>query len=451
MSEAAASLSKAAAASSVLTPSRLLLAGAGAWLVVGVAAGAWPALLPLWQAVGLLLAVAAGADAFLSRAVPMLRVERELAGVWPVGAWNKVTLKVHNEGPAALSFDLYDDYPAAWAMEGLPYRTSVAAGAFSAVTFRLLPDQRGPATFGPPHLRIDSPLGLWRRTRRIGPGSQVKVFPDFSQLLGHTLSATDRRAPASGAIRRRRRGEGTDFLQLREYRQGDSLRSIDWKATARRNKPITREYQEERDQQVVFLLDTGRRMQARDDVTTHFDHALNAVLTLAFLAQKQGDAVGLLTFGSATRWLAPAKGRTGLDRLLAGVYDLQPGDVAPDYMQAATTLLSRLSKRAFVVIITNLRDEDDSDMRSACELMASRHLVMCASLREKVMDSARAAEVRSFAEALRYSATVHYMQQRRSAIRRLGIRSERLIDITPEQLSATLVNRYLDIKESGQL
>ncbi len=446
---AASLAAPAAPVPSVLTPSRLLRAGA--WLVVGLMAGLWPVLLPVWQGAGLVLVVLAGADAVLSRRLPMLRVERELAGVWPVGTWNKVTVKLHNEGSSAIAFDLYDDYPAGWLMEGLPYATRIVPGAFTAITYRLQPDQRGPATFGQPHVRIDSPLKLWRRTRRIGPLSEVKVFPDFSQLLGHTLSATDRRAPAAGAIRRRRRGEGTDFLQLREYRQGDSLRSIDWKATARRNKPISREYQEERDQQVVFLLDTGRRMQARDDVTTHFDHALNAVLTLAFLAQKQGDAVGLLTFGGATRWLAPAKGRTGLDRLLAGVYDLQPSDVAPDYMAAATTLLSRLGKRAFVVIITNLRDEDDTDMRQACELMSTRHLVMCASLREKVMDSARSTEVHTFADALRYSATVHYMQQRRTAIRRLGIRSERLIDITPEQLSATLVNRYLDIKESGQL
>ena len=175
------------------------------------------------------------------------------------------------------------------------------------------------------------------------------------------------------------------------------------------------------------------------------------MLTLGFLAQKQGDAVGLMTFGGETRWLAPAKGRTGLDRLLAGVYDLQPSEMAPDFTQAATALLNRLSKRAFVVIITNLRDEDDKALRAACELMSTKHLVMCASLREKIMDRARSSEVQSFSDALRYSATVHYLQQRRDAIKRLGIRSDRLIDITPEKLSSALVNRYRAIKESGQL
>jgi uncharacterized protein (DUF58 family) len=434
-----------------LTPSRALLGAAGGWLALGVAASWWPQLAPWWQGAGLALAALAVADAWRSRRPPALAIERELAGVWPVGAWNSVTLRLHNAGARTLLLELHDDYPPRWQMQGLAHSTSIAPGAYSAVTYRLCPDQRGKAAFGQAHLRVASPLQLWTRTHRMGPASDVKVFPDFGRLLGHTLSATDRRAPAAGAIRKRRRGEGTDFRQLREYRQGDSMRSIDWKATARRNKPITREYQEERDQQVVFLLDTGRRMHARDDVTTHFDHALDAVLTLGFVAQKQGDAVGLMTFGGATRWLAPLKGRTGLDRLLAGVYDLQPSDMAPDFTQAAAALLNRLSKRAFVVIITNLRDEDDQALRAACELISTRHLVMCASLREKIMDSAASDAVETFADALRYGATAHYLQQRRDAIKRLGIRADRLIDITPEKLSDALLNRYRAIKESGQL
>ncbi|SHH04720.1 DUF58 domain-containing protein [Massilia sp. CF038] len=434
-----------------LTPTRTLLVAAGAWTALGLAASFVAPLALVWQGAGLALAVAGALDAWLSRKAPALRIERELAHVWSVGTWNKVTLKVHNDSGRTLPLDLFDDYPGEWEMEGLGHTSSIDSGAWIAVSYRLRPDKRGKARFGAPHLRVVSPLRLWSRIHRIGPETSIKIFPDFSQLLGHTLSATDRRAPTAGAVRKRRRGEGTDFRQLREYRQGDAMRSIDWKATARTGKPITREYQEERDQQVVFLLDTGRRMQARDDLTTHFDHALNAVLTLGFLAQKQGDAVGLMSFGGDTRWLAPAKGRNGLDRLLAGVYDLHPTEMAPDYTQAASDLLNRLSKRAFVVIITNLRDEDDTALRSACELISTKHLVMCASLREKVMDRARDTQVDSLADALRYSATVHYLQQRKEAIRRLGIRADRLIDITPERLSMTLVNRYLDIKESGQL
>lgn len=434
-----------------MTPSRRLLFAVFVLALLGAGPYYVPQSLPYLLGAALALCAAAVLDGLLARRAPALRVERQIAGVWPVGIWGNASLTLHNEGARRLDIELFEDYPTNWLFESLPHRSVVVPGSYVTITFRLFPKHRGNAHFGAPHLRVVSPLGLWRCLHRIGPGQDVKVFPDFSQLLGYTLSATDRRAPAVGSIRKRRRGEGTDFRQLREYRQGDSMRSIDWKATARLQKPISREYQEERDQQVVFLLDTGRRMLSEDGAYTHFDHALNAVLTLGFLAQKQGDAVGLMSFGGEMRWISPYKGRIGLDRLLSGVYDLQPAEVAPDYTQAATMLLSRLKKRAFIVLITNLRDEDDKAMREACELLATRHLVLCASMREKALDVALSAPVVGFADALRATATAHYMEQRDLAIKRLGIRASHLFDITPEQLSMTLVNRYRDIKESGQL
>lgn len=458
-----------------MTPSRRLLLLVLAWAGAGAAAGLGAALAGLpagagsapaaaWWLAGAALLAAALADAWQALRAPPLRLERQLPGVLPVELWHGVTLTVHNLGARPLRLELFDDYPAAWAMEGMPHACTVDGGAFVSVAYRVKPDRRGNAQFGAPHVRVATPWGLWQRTRRIGPQQQVKVFPDYSRLLGQTLQATDRRAPAAGAIRKRRRGEGTDFRQLREYRQGDSLRSIDWKATARQRKPIAREYQEERDQQVVFLLDCGRRMLASEpggaqdggERGSHFDHALQAVLTLGFVAQKQGDAVGLMTFGGASagadgRWLAPAKGRAGFDRLLAGVYDVQPDETAPDYTQAAGALMKKLSKRAFVVLITNLRDEDDQAMRSACELLGTRHMVLCASLREQALDRAAAAPVAGFQDALRQPAAMLYLQQRREAIRRLGLRANALVDVAPGQLGAALIGRYLDIKESGQL
>jgi uncharacterized protein (DUF58 family) len=434
-----------------MTPSRRLLLIFFALVALGFLQLVLPQIATyVWAPLGL-LALCTLADARELRRTPDLSITRTLQGVWPVDVWNSVTLTIHNHSQYKVRLDLIDDYPTAWQLEGLPHTTSVAANGFTAITYRLRPNSRGNAQFGQPFVRVRAFFQLWERQFRIGETHAVKVFPDFSNLLGNSLHATDRRSPTVGAIRKRRRGEGTDFRQLRDYRQGDSQRSIDWKATARYQKPISREYQEERDQQIIFLLDTGRRMLAQDGVTNHFDHALNAILTLSFIAQKQGDAIGLMTFGGDSRWLAPYKGRVGLDRMLAGVYDLQASEVAPDYTLAASALLNKLNKRAFVVLITNLRDEDDQAMRTACELLSTKHLVLCASLREKSLDTALSTPVRQFPDALRYAASTHYLQQREQAIKRLGIRASQLIDILPERLSFSLVNRYLEIKESGAL
>ncbi len=434
-----------------MIPSRLLLWLSAALALLAIPLVWLPGLQLFWYALALLLALGVLLDYVLSYSAPALEIERDVPGVWAVGRWHDVRLTLHNRGRRRLRLHVFDGYPDGWEIRQLPHYCRVDAGHFLQFSYQLRPTERGDGRFDALHLRVISLLGLWQFAHRIGQGQTVKVFPDYAQLFGQQLAAADRQAPSAGMIRKRRRGEGTDFRQLREYRSGDSERAIDWKASARMQKLITREYQEERDQQVVILLDTGRRLLAKDDTTSHFDHALHAVLTLAFIAQRQGDAVGLMTFGGHERWLAPAKGRAGLDRLMANTYDLQAQEVAPDYLLAATRLLEKIRKRAFIVLITNLRDEDDHALRSAIELMSQRHLVMCASLRERALEQALDTPVHGFEQALRLSGTAHYMQQRREAIQKLGIRAGQLIDTTPERLGPELIRHYMDIKESGQL
>ena len=149
----------------------------------------------------------------------------------------------------------------------------------------------------------------------------IPTSPRWPRLAGLSVELASR---SVGARLQRRRGEGTEFQELRDYRVGDSLRKIDWKATARSSRLISREYRDERNQQVVLMLDCGRRMLAQDDQLAHFDHVLNASLALASIALRQGDAVGMLACsGQQQRWLPPQQGSGGMDMLLGAGYDLQ--------------------------------------------------------------------------------------------------------------------------------
>lgn len=434
-----------------MSPSRRLINWAFILGVLGCTVGWFPVFAHLLWGIGGLFVLIVLLDALMVWPEPELRIERHVAQVIAVGKWTEVELVIHHPAGRKLELQVFDHYPTGWELQGMPTLCSVNPGGFVSLHYQCKPLVRGRGQFGLTQLLIGSPLGLWRRHQSLGSSTAVRIFPDFSVLLGHTLTATAQQMPSIGLLRKRRRGEGTDFRQLREYREGDSLRAIDWKATARQFKPVTREYQEERDQQVVFLLDCGRRMLARDGDTDHFDHALNAMLSLAWIAQKQGDAVGVMSFGSETRWLAPKKGRTGLDRLIAGVFDLHAGEVAPDYLLAATDLMKRLRKRAFVVLLTNLRDEDGQSLRDAHQLLSRTHLVLCASLREAALDQTLLDPVSDFSSALRLSATEVYLHQRREAIKQLGMHAHQLIDVTPQRLTTALVDRYLEIKESALL
>jgi uncharacterized protein (DUF58 family) len=252
-------------------------------------------------------------------------------------------------------------------------------------------------------------------------------------------------------LKRRRRGQGLDFHQLREYREGDAERQIDWKASARIGRLISREYQDERDQQILLVIDTGRRMAARDGELGHLDHVLNAAMLLAHAAIRQGDAVGLATLGGQRRWLAPRKSRAMLNALLGELYDLEPTLATPDFHAAAVEIMTRLRKRALVVILTNLRDEDDEGLAAALRLLRERHLVLVASLRETILDAALAAPVSTLDDALTHAATAQYLERRAEAFRRLEQSKVPAVDVEPAALPLALVNRYLELKRSGRL
>jgi uncharacterized protein (DUF58 family) len=286
---------------------------------------------------------------------------------------------------------------------------------------------------------------------RAGPAQAVKVYPDFAPMKKYALLAGGQRLERLGIHHRRRRGQGSEFHQLREYRDGDSLRQLDWKATARMRKLISRDYQDEQDQQVVCLLDCGRRMRAMDGDLSHFDHTLAALLLLAEVALREGDAFGLLTFAGPERWLPPRKTRGTLDRLMAAVHDLHPDLQATDYLAAAQAALTRLRKRSLVVLVTNLRDEDDETLGPALRLLRRRHRVILASLREPDLDRALREPVLDFGQALRAGAIDAYQEQRRQAFARLDPRGALALDVLPAQLPVALVNRYLSIKHSGEI
>ncbi|MEJ2619724.1 MAG: DUF58 domain-containing protein, partial [Candidatus Thiodiazotropha sp.] len=300
-------------------------------------------------------------------------------------------------------------------------------------------------------LLIHSALGFWLWKRFLDHQTQLRVYPNFREIAHFALLATDNHLSQMGVRRRQRRGEGSDFHQLREYRLGDALRQIDWKASSRHRKLISKEYQDERDQQLVFLLDCGRHMRHRDQQGAHLDHVLNAMLLLSYVADRQGDGVGFLSFGGIERWQPPIKGGDLVRRILDRSYDIEPTLEAADYLSAAQQLMSLQNRRALVVILTNSRTEEQSELQKAVSILARRHLVVLADLHEASLDQVLQQPVTDRQGALRFQAVVDYLGARRESHERLKYRGSLVLDSRPQQLPVNLVNAYLDVKASGAL
>ncbi len=418
------------------------LAGGGAFV---------PAALAAWKfAAGLLVGVAL-LDLLQGRRVPALELRREVRRSLPLGVWSRVGLRMANGGRRTLHLRWHDHHPPQFAVEGVPGELELPAGAAARVVYRVRPDARGDVHFTGTDLFVSSPLGLWYKKRFQRLPEHVRVFPNFREVAQYALLATDHRLSQIGIRQRRRRGEGSDFQQLREYRGGDSLRQIDWKATSRYRKLISKEYQDERDQQLVFLLDCGRRMRHAEGGRAHLDQVLNAMLLLAYVAARQGDAVGFMAFGGNRRWCPPRKGGNLLRDLLFQTYDLESSVEAADYLRVAQELMPLQRKRALLLMLTNTRDEDDRELRRAVQLLARRHLVLIADLREAFLDATLLQPVRDLDAALRFHAVNDYLSARSRRHESLLHQGARVMDLRAEQLPVALVNQYLTIKASGAL
>ena len=335
---------------------------------------------------------------------------------------------------------------------------ALPAGMRLETTYTVTPTRRGEVTFAPADVRVRSRWGLCELFERLGTDDMRRVYPDFAQVARYAWLAGDRRLQEIGVKTYHQRGEGTDFKQLSEYRTGDSLRHMDWRATLKHGKPIVREFQDERDQCVMLLVDCGRRMRADDRHgaigATHFDQVLNAVMLLTYVALKQGDAVGAMTFGTPAgeeRSFAPRKGAPAFNALMGELYSVQPTLTHSDYVIAAQDLLRKQRRRALVIVITNFRDEDSTELSQALRLLRSRHLVLLASLRERIVGELIGQPLVSGDSAIDVASAHLYEQSRRDAFRRLAARDGLIIDAEPERLGIELVNRYHAMKRAGTI
>ncbi|MEO8491401.1 DUF58 domain-containing protein [Pseudomonas sp.] len=441
-----------------MKPTRLLLSWLGVLLGLNILLGAATALQLKVPGIlhsvawGLLLALLLLAllDTLRLRRLPSVQVQRQMPGSLALGRWGEVRLTLTHIYKQPIRVQVFDHVPDGLSLDNLPQVIELRPGEHSELGYRLRPLRRGHFSFSRCEIHLPSLFGLWSARRLIEVADATRVYPDFARLYGAQLLGVDNWLSQLGVRQRPRRGLGLEFHQLREFREGDSLRQIDWKATARQRSPIAREYQDERDQQIVFMLDCGRRMRSQDDELSHFDHALNACLLLSYVALRQGDAVGLCTFASdQPRYVAPVKGSGQLNLLLNAVYDLDTTRRTADYQAAASQLLARQKRRALVIVVTNLRDEDDEALMAAVKRIGRQHRVLIASLREEVLDQLRQAPVQTLPEALTYSGTVDYLNTRNELHDRLNAHGLSVLDTLPSQLGAALVTRYLGWKKAG--
>jgi uncharacterized protein (DUF58 family) len=400
-----------------------------------------------WDA---LVALAWLADALLAPGPGALAAARAFRDPLSAFAPNRIVLRLRSEVRRTLRLELADAPPASFASTDHRRRATLGPRAVLDLAYDVVPRERGAVAFGDLHVRSTGPLGLAARRWRLALTQPARVYPDLRALALPAASAD------AAANRPHRRGprEGREFESLRPYLAGDDIRSIDWKATARRGAPIVRNWQPERNQPVWLLLDCGRLLSARlPDGRTLLDRAVDAALAVARAAVARGDRVGTLLFGAGiSRVVPPGSGRAQLGPLAEALHAARATLDESDYQTAFDLLDSRQRRRALVVVFTDLADPDTSAVLIArAAQLRRRHLVLVATPGDSEVAEAARSLPRTAEEAWIRTAAERILAERDAAAARLAGSGVTVESCAAADLAGSVVGRYLEIKATGAL
>ena len=385
-----------------------------------------------------------------------VEITRHPLGRLSIGRDNPVVLSVKS-GNRPAQIQIRDFYPLEFGVSTQLLSASLPSNSSQELTYTIHPTHRGEYDWGDIQVRQLSQWGLAWNDWKIPQSVKVPVYPDLLGLRQLSIRLT---LQNTGTMRQARRmGIGTEFAELREYRTGDDPRFVDWKATARRLGATpaaslqVRVLEPEKEQTLIILLDRGRLMTARVQGLKRFDWGLNATLSLALAGLNRGDRVGVGVFDrEVITWIPPDRGQHQLSKLIDRLTPIQPVLLEPDYLGACTSFVNQQTRRALVVLITDIVDVTASaELLSALGRLTPRYLPFCVTLRDPQVDNQAHTFTKDVEAAYERAVALDLLSQRQVAFAQLKQKGVLVLDAPANQISDRLVDRYLQLKARNQL
>jgi uncharacterized protein (DUF58 family) len=426
------------------------------WAVAAGFVAAWflPGLLPVANAALALLAVATALDLLrLYRTREGMAAERHTLAKWSNGDANPVSVRLRNRYPFAVYVRVLDELPAQLQERGLELRRRVAAGATEQLDYTVRPLTRGVHAYGAINVLVRTGPGLAERRYILGQGQEVAVYPSYLHLREYSLMAEADPWSATGHRKLRRVAQRSEFELIRDYIPGDDRRTVNWKAVARRGKWMVNQYQDEKAQSIVQLIDTGRTMKMPFGGLSLLDRSINAALMLASIALKKDDKAGLVTYSNKVHHLLPpARDKGRLQRVMELLY-AQRTDFAETDMQALYGAVKRgLPQRSLLLTYTNFESLQAMHRQLPyLQLLARTHLVCVVLFRNTELDALLQRSDRHSLDVYTQVITTKFIQEKELIAKELGRHGVLTVLTAPEQLGTNVLNTYLEIKARGQL
>jgi len=403
---------------------------------------------PRWvaaAAVGLAVALLA-LDILISKA--RIEIRREIPIRFELGKSAGVALFIINKSPFPLKITAEDCPPDIVKPEPRRFSGKVPAAGEFRNDYNIVPMRRGAFDFGETYIRYICRLGLVRKKIVISQPDTIRVFPNLDDFRKFQLFSRSSHFLMHGMKPARLLGRGMVFESLRDYQPDDDFSQIDWKATARLGKPISRNFEAEKNQNVILMLDTGRLMTAQVDGIAKLDYAIRTALALGAVCASNGDNTGLLSFDRAvTNYIPPAKGKQHFVRIMDALYKLAPSESDTDYASAFGHLLRTRPRRSLIVIFTDLIDVDASEsLIKYLGALYPRHARLCVALKDSGVEDQAGVYPANETDFFRKSVAMTLQEKRALVFARLRGKGVGIVEARPENLSVELVEKYLELK-----
>jgi uncharacterized protein (DUF58 family) len=389
------------------------------------------------------------ADIFLLyRLSDGIEAERILPDRFSNGDENEVKLQVRNNYRFPVQIKLIDELPFQFQIRDFSIVKTILSDSYSELSYSVKPVKRGSYSFGAVNIFATGAFRLVSRRYRFDQGKELKVYPSFLQLKKYELIAFSEKLQEYGMKRMRKIGQNREFDQIRNYVSGDDIRTINWKATARKADVMVNQYQDERSQQVYFILDKGRSMKMPFNQMTLLDYAINSSLILSNITLKKQDKAGLITFNKKIGTLLPAERKPGqLEKILNVLYNEKTAFSESNNEVLFSAIWNKINQRSLLFLFTNF--ESISSLKRQLPYfrkIALRHLLVVvffenselSELTEKPATNLEGVYIKTIAEKLRF--------EKRLIAKELSKYGIIPILTTPEKLSVDLINKYLEIK-----
>ncbi len=364
------------------------------------------------------------------------------------GDENEIRISVQSFYTLPISLRIFDELPHQFQKRDLEFNTSLHSGEEKIIQYLLRPVKRGEYSFGAVNILVQSPLNLISRRFRFSSDKMVPVYPSYLQMRKYELLAISQRLTETGIKKIRRIGHNQEFELIKEYISGDDIRTVNWKATARKSRLMVNQYQDERSQQIYSLIDKGRVMQMPFNGLSLLDYAINASLVISNIAIKKSDKAGLITFqdkiGSV---LSASRLNNQMATIQEVLYNQKTAFLETDYSVLYTTIRRSISQRSLLLLFTNFESVYSLQRQLPYLInLAKQHLLVVIFFENTELKSLIEKKAKNLKEVYHKALAERFSFEKKMIVKELqkvGIQS---ILTPPEKLTVNTINKYLELK-----